>query len=182
MMSDNRELTLLRDLIRREGLRHYEKPVKLSSGAHTTKYYDLKTMLSNGSNLRLASRVLSSFICSTKANIESVGGIETGSIPLAAMIAADSNISYFYIRKKRKLHGLEKLIEGSLIPPAVLVDDVVTTGETMIRAGEIMKDLGVNSFLSCALVFRGPKEKIPDISALMGNPFQPLFNDSDFCV
>ena len=101
-------------------------------------------MLSKWIESPACERVLSSFICSTKANIESVGGIETGSIPLAAMIAADSNISYFYIRKKRKLHGLEKLIEGSLIPPAVLVDDVVTTGETMIRAGEIMKDLGVS--------------------------------------
>lgn len=66
-------------------------------------------------------------------NVKSVGALASGAVPLVTAIVMKSagdggGINGFFVRKERKPHGLQKIIEGEIIPPVVIVDDVVSTG------------------------------------------------------
>ena len=74
---------------------------------------------------------------------DAVGGLTMGADPLAYAIAAESwrrgdPIHAFSVRKRAKRHGRGQLIEGCFEPGArvVIVEDVVTTGGSALRACE----------------------------------------------
>ncbi len=77
-----------------------------------------------------------------------VGGVETASIPLVAGIVIGAkkrslDINGFFVRKSRKKSGLLKMIEGQFRErDVVLVDDLMNTGQSLIRQVEIMEGLG----------------------------------------
>ncbi len=68
-----------------------------------------------------------------------IGGMESGALPLLSALAlspqAHTPARYFFIRKSRKKHDLARQIEGVLDPatPCILVDDILNTGETILR-------------------------------------------------
>ena len=69
-----------------------------------------------------------------------------GADPIAcAALAGGADVKAFFVRKEAKAHGLARRIEGPLLDPAdrcMLVEDVVTTGGSTIRALEAMRDEG----------------------------------------
>lgn len=73
-----------------------------------------------------------------------IAGIVLGSIPLATALSIDTGIPYVMIRKKKKDHGTEKLIEGSLDrgDKVLVIEDVITTGESSINAIKLLRDAG----------------------------------------
>jgi orotate phosphoribosyltransferase len=113
----------------------------LASGQTSNYFFDLKpTMLDPvGSNL-IADAMLDRM--ATWPNIAAVGGMATGGIPLVAVITALSHhrgtpIPGFFVRQATKDHGTEQRIEGSVLEAGqtvVLVEDVTTTGESILRA------------------------------------------------
>lgn len=75
-----------------------------------------------------------------------VGGMTMGADPIAcAALAGGADVKAFFVRKEVKDHGLARRIEG---PPlsaddrCMLVEDVVTTGGSTIRALEAIRDAG----------------------------------------
>lgn len=75
-----------------------------------------------------------------------VGGMTMGADPIAcAALAGGAEVKAFFVRKEVKQHGLSRRIEG---PPldagdrCMLVEDVVTTGGSTIRALEALRDEG----------------------------------------
>jgi orotate phosphoribosyltransferase len=75
-----------------------------------------------------------------------VGGITMGADPIAcAALAGGADVKAFFVRKDRKEHGLARWIEG---PPldagerCLVVEDVVTTGGSTIKAIERVRDEG----------------------------------------
>jgi orotate phosphoribosyltransferase len=75
-----------------------------------------------------------------------VGGMTMGADPIAcAALAGGADVKAFFVRKEAKAHGLSRRIEG---PPlaagdrCMLVEDVVTTGGSTIRALEALRDDG----------------------------------------
>ena len=48
------------------------------------------------------------------------------------------------MRKQPKSHGLQKKIEGNLIEPVVIVDDVLTKGSSVMQALEAVMNEGFN--------------------------------------
>jgi orotate phosphoribosyltransferase len=93
--------------------------------------------------------------------IDAVGGLEMGAVPLTTAVV----ISYhhhgrkmegFWVRDKVKEHGTQKIIEGNLNPGArvVIVDDVVTTGSSAIKAAREVKGIGCEVVLALSLVDR----------------------------
>ena len=75
-----------------------------------------------------------------------VGGMTMGADPIAcAALAGGADVKAFFVRKEAKQHGLARRIEGPLLEPGercMLVEDVVTTGGSTIRAIEALKDEG----------------------------------------
>ena len=77
-----------------------------------------------------------------------VGGMTMGADPIAcAALAGGADVKAFFVRKEAKAHGLSRRIEGPLLQPGVdrcmLVEDVVTTGGSTIRALEVVRAEGL---------------------------------------
>ena len=75
-----------------------------------------------------------------------VGGMTMGADPIAcAALAGGADVKAFFVRKEVKQHGLARRIEGPLLDAGdrcMLVEDVVTTGGSTIRALEALRDEG----------------------------------------
>jgi orotate phosphoribosyltransferase len=75
-----------------------------------------------------------------------VGGMTMGADPIAcAALAGGADVKAFFVRKEVKEHGLVRRIEGPLLEPGdrcMLVEDVVTTGGSTIRAIDAVRDEG----------------------------------------
>jgi orotate phosphoribosyltransferase len=75
-----------------------------------------------------------------------VGGMTMGADPIAcAALAGGADVKAFFVRKETKAHGLSRRIEGPLLEPGdrcMLVEDVVTTGGSTIRALEAVREEG----------------------------------------
>jgi orotate phosphoribosyltransferase len=75
-----------------------------------------------------------------------VGGMTMGADPIAcAALAGGADVKAFFVRKDAKGHGLGRRIEGPELAPAercMVVEDVVTTGGSTIRAIHVVRDAG----------------------------------------
>src|ERR1700756_1835234 len=75
-----------------------------------------------------------------------VGGMTMGADPIAcAALAGGADVKAFFVRKEVKQHGLSRRIEGPPLDPGercMLVEDVVTTGGSTIRALEALREEG----------------------------------------
>jgi orotate phosphoribosyltransferase len=75
-----------------------------------------------------------------------VGGMTMGADPIAcAALAAGADVKAFFVRKETKGHGLSRRIEGPLLTRddrCMLVEDVVTTGGSTVRALEALREEG----------------------------------------
>src|SRR5579862_5306417 len=75
-----------------------------------------------------------------------VGGMTMGADPIAcSALAAGAPVKAFFVRKEAKQHGLSRRIEGPPLDPGercMIVEDVVTTGGSTIRAIEAVREEG----------------------------------------
>lgn len=131
-----------------------EKPFVLASGRTSPYYFDMRRLNAHPEGLHLAA---SAILKRVSERARSVGGMEAGAIPLATAVSlesrgTDSPLRSFWVRKSPKSHGTGRLIEGMLEPPYILVDDVITTGSSVLRALEAAGDgcAGIHTIL-----FRG---------------------------
>ena len=79
-------------------------------------------------------------------NATAVGGMTMGADPIAcAALAGGADVKAFFVRKETKQHGLSRRIEGPMLNAderCMLVEDVVTTGGSTLRALEALRDEG----------------------------------------
>jgi orotate phosphoribosyltransferase len=111
-----------------------------------------------------------------------VGGMTMGADPIAcAALAGGADVKAFFVRKEVKTHGLGRRIEGPLLDPderCMLVEDVVTTGGSTIRALEAIREEGheVCGVLAICDRLAGGREAI---EAAGGAPFVALTTIDD---
>jgi orotate phosphoribosyltransferase len=106
-----------------------------------------------------------------------VGGMTMGADPIAcAALAGGADVKAFFVRKETKAHGLARRIEGPLLEAddrCMLVEDVVTTGGSTIRALEALRAAGhqvVGVLAICDRLAGGAEA----IEAAAGAPFVAL--------
>ena len=90
--------------------------------------------------LRLAQLVLKHF-----AEAEAVAGVATGAISQGALVADVLGLPFAYVRPKPKDHGMGNQIEGELAAgtKVVVVEDLISTGGSSLKAVEALRQAGV---------------------------------------
>lgn len=76
--------------------------------------------------------------------VEKIGGVALGAVPLAAVASVKSGIPYVIARKEGKDYGTGNLVEGELHEGerVVVIEDVVTTGKSVLEAVQKLRDAG----------------------------------------
>ena len=79
------------------------------------------------------------------ASAEAIAGVATAGIPQGALVADSLNLPFIYVRSKAKGHGMTNMIEGAVSPDqkVVLVEDLISTGGSSIKAAIALKDAGI---------------------------------------
>ena len=161
-----------------------KKRVKLSSGKFSNYYIDVRKVSLSPKGLYLISHLIFRII--KNRQIDAVGGPTLGADPIVSGICFlayknKKNLKGFLIRKNPKQHGRQKLIEGQALNPGdrvMLFDDVATSGSSIIKAVEILKNEKIKVEGAVTVIDReeGAKENL----AQLGCPLVSLFAKSDF--
>jgi orotate phosphoribosyltransferase len=179
----------LLELIQQRAYRYSpDAPFQLASGRLSPHYVDLRALLCVPEALVATGTVLFKRIkeFERKANIQvrAIGGPAEGAIPMAAAVAyhsyqASEPIETFYVRKEPKGHGLKKWVEGhsNAGSKVVIVDDVVTTGGSTLKAIQSAQDHGFEVVKIIALVDRleGGNEQLSSLTI----PYEAVFTLND---
>ena len=118
--------------------------VTLTSGAVARYLVDVKRAIL----LRAGFAALGELVAAAASEwgATAVGGMTMGADPIAcAALAGGADVKAFFVRKETKAHGLSRRIEGPLLGSGdrcLLVEDVVTTGGSTIRALQAVRDEG----------------------------------------
>jgi orotate phosphoribosyltransferase len=173
----------LRKLIRNHSLRVGD--FKLSSGRHSTYLFQVRqtTMLPEGA--ALLGEIILEYLC--RHSIECIGGLEIGAVPLVSSVAVMSHIkgspiNVFFVRKSAKEHGARERIGGHLCEGAevLMVDDVATTGRSILKAVEGMKSDQRRFDVRRALVVVDREEGAADNLAKHNIQLSAIFKRSEF--
>lgn len=113
----------------------------LASGQTSQIYVDARLTTMTPQGLTIIGALALEEIDQARWKVDSVGGLTLGADPIAYAIAYASAgsphpVRAFTVRKEEKTHGTRNLIEGPFSPGdrVVVVDDVITTGNSTIRA------------------------------------------------
>ena len=178
----------LRDLLKELSLEH--RVVQLSSGGSSSVYVDCKqTALHPEGALALGTHLytqLTELEREIGITAMGVGGMSIGADPLATAVSlaafeAGRFLPAFLVRKDPKSHGTQAYLEGLRnIPedsPVILLEDVVTTGGSTLRAAERVRAAGLRPFAVSLIIDReaGGMENL----AADGIPAKALFTLSE---
>ncbi len=120
-------------------------PFTWASGWKSPFYCDNRKVLSYPDlrsyvKLELVHAVLEHF-----PQADAVAGVATGAIAQGALVADALGLPFVYVRSKAKDHGMGNLIEGELPEGAkvVVVEDLISTGGSSLKAVEALRQAGV---------------------------------------
>lgn len=163
----------------------------LSSGQKARWYYDIKALMGNPEDAEILRQELEETIYEYEMQHEDwkggIGGTELGGALIAASMVNTGmdDWSYCYIRKSQRLHGVKKMIEGYPVSPILLVDDVISSGDTLVDAAEEVVAAGFE-IAGCLCVINRHTPVFDKFSCTYyGNktvefPIYSLFVDGDF--
>lgn len=119
-------------------------------------------------------------------DVDGIGGLTFGADPISLSTAMTANLSgkkleVFSVRKKPKTHGMATWIEGNLKrkDKVIIVDDVITTGTSTIRAIDKANEAGFEVLKIIVLVDRQEENGKENIER-HGVKVDALFTKDDF--
>lgn len=166
--------------MRRSGYERREEPFQLTSGGWSRDYVDAKHAVARGEDLRT---VCQAMMAAVDEPFDAVGGPTMGADALAHGVALLSGAAWFSVRKEAKGHGRGSWVEGARLQPGqrvVVVEDVVSTGASLLRAVERVAELDVHVVLATALLDRSPL--VAERFAAAGVRWSPLLSWSDLGI
>ena len=142
-------------------LAYEEREVKLVSGRTSNFYIDCKQAVLTAEGHFLVGWLFGRLIAEKAPEVQAVGGLTMGADPLASAVSTMSFLAgrplpAFYVRKEPKGHGTAQWLEGAkgLRPgmPVAILEDVVTTGGSALKAIGRAREFGLQVALVLGLV------------------------------
>ena len=162
-----------------------EREVVLSSGRTSNFYIDCKQVSLDAEGAALIGELFHAVIDEIAPQALAVGGLTLGADPLATATSVASwhagrPRAAFLVRKEPKGHGTNQWVESTRLPPGaevVILEDVVTTGASTLKAIERARLAGLRVVHALGLVDRleGGREAITQET-----PLTTLFTRRDF--
>lgn len=131
----------------------------LSSGQRSTYYINGKQVTLHPQGALAVGQVLLSML---PADTQAVAGLTLGADPIVTAVSVVGatqarSIAALIVRKEAKGHGTQAYIEGLTLPensPVVVLEDVVTTGQSALKAVDRLREAGYKVDRIIALVDR----------------------------
>lgn len=173
-------LDRLKEIILEKSFQYSDEPIfNLAHAGKSNFYFDCKTTMLDPEGAEIIARLIFDKI--KDLDISAVGGLELGAVPISSIVMLISQqegkpIKGFVVRKAVKGHGKRAKIEGQIKPgeKVVVVDDVITTGTSTIRAIEAITNIGAEVEKVIVLVDREEsngrqniQELCPNVESLM---------------
>jgi orotate phosphoribosyltransferase len=117
----------------------------LASGRPSTYYLDLRVVPSDPEAYKLAIAAYQAIAKEIGVNnFDVVAGVATAGVTVSSPLAYTLGKPMVYVRREEKGHGLGKVVEGAVQPGwrALVVDDLVTTGGSMVSAVQALRKAG----------------------------------------
>ena len=120
----------------------------LASGKKSSYYIDLRLVASFPHIFRKMTKNLQKLVSEKTGldNFDSLIAVPTGGLVIGSALAIETVKPLIYVRDKPKDYGTTKSIEGKIFSgmKVVLIDDVITTGNSVINAIKQLKDAGLS--------------------------------------
>ena len=150
----------LLEIVLEKSFQYAEEPIfKLVSGGVSNFYFNCKPTMLDPEGKELIGRLV--FAQIKDLEVSGIGGLELGSVPISSAVSLISQvegkpIKEFIVRKEKKNHGVPAKVEGDFSQGerVVVVDDVITTGGSTIKAIEAVEELGLEVAMVVVLVDR----------------------------
>lgn len=132
------------------------EPFTWASGWTSPFYCDNRKLISYPDIRVDIKKSIASLILSQYPECDGIAGVATGAIPISALVADLLYKPYVYIRSAQKDHGTKNLIEGELLGTNyVIIEDLVSTGGSSIKALKALREKDVNVLGMIALFSYG---------------------------
>lgn len=158
----------------------------LSSGKESNFYLDGRIITMTPEGAYLIAAIILEMI--KDVPLDGFGGPTLGADPIVGAVACLSHIQgnpmkTFIVRKAAKVHGTQRQVEGPALSVGnrvVLVDDVATTGKSLVEAKQVLDVMGVIAEKAIVIVDRneGAKENLNRV----GLKLESIFSLSDLGV
>ncbi len=122
------------------------KPFTWASGWKSPIYCDNRITLSYP---EIRSEITNAYLTVINENfmdVEAIAGVATGAIAQGALVAEKLGLPFVYVRSVPKSHGTKNQIEGETAENQriVVIEDLVSTGGSSLKAVMALRDAGVN--------------------------------------
>jgi orotate phosphoribosyltransferase len=183
-MTDRQRLI---EIVKTVSFQYSKEPVfRLVSGALSNFYFNMKKTTMSPEGMFLVGRLIYRRIVELGLAPKGIGGLTLGADPIAYAVSFYSYtegrpIKAIVVRKEPKAHGLGLPIEGDVSPGdnVIIVDDVVTTGGSTIKAVKAAEQFGLKVDAVIVLVDRCEHGGRQNIEAL-GYPVHHILTVKDF--
>lgn len=168
------------EILREHGYERRDEPFRLASGEMSRDYVDAKRAVGDGARLREVAEALIEL--ASDVEWDAAGGLTMGADAFAHAVAALTGRAWFSVRKEAKGHGTRAAIEGT-DPKGLrvfLVDDVVTTGGSIVRALDAVEAAGGRVVLASAVCDRGDRTR--EALDARGIAYEPLVTYRDLGI
>uniref|UniRef100_A0A6C0KFJ6 orotate phosphoribosyltransferase n=1 Tax=viral metagenome TaxID=1070528 RepID=A0A6C0KFJ6_9ZZZZ len=146
----------------------------LKNGEKSNIYIDMRSIISYPFCFSLIIEYMSQIIednFGESSKELSLCGVPYGALPLATGISLKRTMNHIMLRKERKLHGLQKLVEGyTKNKKLILIEDVVTTGSSIKDACHALENEGFEIVCVICVLLRNK-----EIETTLGYPIKTVF-------